>query len=220
MSGDPDDNAGRGRLLVLAAPSGAGKTTLVRALLRRRPDVKFSVSYTTRKPRDTEVDGRDYFFVTDAEFRRMIEEDAFLEYARVFDHWYGTGRQHVERMLERGESVVLEIDWQGARQVRRRAPGAVTVFVLPPSLAELEKRLRGRATDSRAAIERRLRDARSDMEHWREFDFAVINADVDEAADALAAIIGGHGRGHETAGADLRARVDAILASSAADAGR
>lgn len=220
MSGDPHDNAGRGRLVVLAAPSGAGKTTLVHALLRRRSDLKFSVSYTTRKPREAEAEGEDYFFVTEADFRRMIERDAFLEYARVFDHWYGTGREHVEGMLERGESVVLEIDWQGARQVRQRAPDAVTVFILPPSLAELEKRLRGRATDSRATIERRLRDARSDMEHWREFDFAVINADVDEAADALAAIIEGRGRDYETGRTDLRERVDGILASSATGTGR
>lgn len=201
----------RGRLVVLAAPSGAGKTTLVHALLKRKRGLQFSISYTTREARSAEIDGKDYFFVTEAEFRRMIDEDAFLEYARVFDHWYGTGREHVESLLRSGEPVVLEIDWQGARQVRRRAPEALGIFILPPSVAELERRLRGRATDSEATIQRRLRDALGDIGHWREFDFAVINADIDEAADQLAAIIDGHGTGHETTSPALQTRVRAIL---------
>jgi guanylate kinase len=207
----PQRQERRGRLVVLAAPSGAGKTTLVHALLKRKRGVQFSVSYTTRQPRSAEVDGKDYFFVTEETFRRMIDEDAFLEYARVFDHWYGTSREHVDSLLRSGEPVVLEIDWQGARQVRRRAPEALGIFILPPSVAELERRLRGRGTDSEATIQRRLRDALGDIGHWHEFDFAVINDDADAAAEALAAIIDGRGEGCETTSPALQARVKAIL---------
>jgi guanylate kinase len=202
----------RGRLIVLAAPSGAGKTTLVRALLARIPDLAFSVSYTTRVPRVGEREGHDYFFVSQREFTRMVEAGAFLEYAQVFDHWYGTGLEHVNEILARGQSVLLEIDWQGARQVKSRLPEACTVFVLPPSLAELERRLRGRGTDSAERIERRLRDALGDISHWSEFDFAVVNERVDAAVDALAAIVAGRGEAHSTRSARLRTLVAEILA--------
>lgn len=210
MSARPE-NSRRGRLIVIAAPSGAGKTTLVHALLERVPGLEFSVSYTTRAPRETERPGVDYFFVAEAEFRRMIEADAFLEYARVFDHWYGTGREHVDALLDAGRTVILEIDWQGARQVRARAPEAVSVFVMPPSVAELERRLRGRKTDSEATIRRRLDDALGDMSHWREFDYVLINEDVAAAADELAAIVLGKSGGHETRSAPVQARMAAIL---------
>jgi guanylate kinase len=203
----------RGRLIVLAAPSGAGKTTLVRALLERVPDLKFSVSYTTRAPRAGEREGHDYFFISRQEFTRMVSAGAFLEHAQVFDHWYGTGRQHVDEILGRGRSVLLEIDWQGARQVKSRSPEACTVFILPPSVAELERRLRGRGTDSEERIKRRLRDALGDISHWSEFDYAVVNEDVDVAVDALAAIVAGRGKAHSTQSARLRARVTEILAS-------
>src|SRR5690606_17129428 len=123
----------RGRLIVLAAPSGAGKTTLVRALLERVPNLRFSVSYTTRPARPGERDGIDYFFVSREQFDEMVRRDAFLEHAQVFDHWYGTSREHVEDLLQSGASVLLEIDWQGARQVRAKAPDAITVFILPRS---------------------------------------------------------------------------------------
>jgi guanylate kinase len=139
-----------GRLWVIAAPSGAGKTSLVHALLARDPSLRFSISYTTRPRRSSEVDGRDYFFVSEEKFLEMVRNDAFLEYARVFDHWYGTGRDHVASLLADGFSVVLEIDWQGARQVRERAPDSESIFILPPSVVELERRLRGRKTDSEA----------------------------------------------------------------------
>jgi guanylate kinase len=203
----------RGRLIVLAAPSGAGKTTLVHALLTRVPDLVFSVSYTTRAQRGGERPGVDYFFVSPEEFERMVAAGAFLEHAQVFDNWYGTGKKHVEDILERGRSVLLEIDWQGARQVKSRSPHACTVFILPPSLAELERRLRGRGTDPEERMQRRLRDALGDISHWAEFDYAVVNEDIDAAADALAAIVGGRGEAHSTRSAALKARVSAILAS-------
>ena len=179
--------AAAGKLWVVAAPSGAGKTSLVRALLDRDQALRFSISYTTRARRSSEVDGRDYFFVSEQRFLEMARAGEFLEHARVFDHWYGTGREHVAGLLAAGFSVVLEIDWQGARQVRERAPESQSVFILPPSVAELERRLRGRQTDSEAVIARRLRDAQSDMTHWHEFDHVVINDDFAAALDRLAA---------------------------------
>jgi guanylate kinase len=201
-----------GQLWVIAAPSGAGKTSLVRALLERDPALKFSISYTTRKPRASEVDGRDYFFISEPRFREMVRDEAFLEHAQVFDHWYGTGREHVAGLQSAGYTVVLEIDWQGARQVRARAPGSQSVFILPPSIAELERRLRGRKTDSEAVIERRLKDALGDMTHWDEFDHVIVNDDFDAALDRLAAVIAGRARGTRTDSAEVRAAAAAILA--------
>lgn len=203
----------RGRLIVIAAPSGAGKTTLVRALLEREPELRFSVSYTTRPPRSSERDGVDYFFVSDERFAQMIERGGFLEHARVFDHWYGTGREHVEALLDAGRSVLLEIDWQGARQVRERAPDALTVFILPPTLAALEERLRGRATDAPDVIERRLRDAVDDMSHWNEFGYVVVNDDLERAADQLAAIVRGEGASQRTDLPETRSRVGRVLSA-------
>lgn len=196
---------------MLAAPSGAGKTSLVHALLRRLPDLKFSISYTTRPKRSLEREGRDYFFVDLPQFQEMIAAGAFLEYARVFDNWYGTGRQQVNDLLKRGHSVLLEIDWQGARQVREAAPEAITVFVLPPSLPELERRLRGRGTDEEATIRRRLDEALSDMAHWDEFDRVLINDDLEQAAAALAAIVAGRDSPRAPLPAALRERIAAIL---------
>ncbi len=201
----------RGRLVVLAAPSGAGKTTLVRALLQRLPELAFSVSYTTRRRRPTEIEGRDYFFVDERRFEEMVERDAFLEHARVFDNWYGTSRDHVEQMLDAGRTVLLEIDWQGAREVRLRALQAVTVFVLPPSVAELERRLRSRGTDAPAVVERRLGEALGDMGHWREFDYVIVNDNVDRAADALASIVEGRPCDHRTDSPATAAAVERVL---------
>ena len=205
------DSSARGKLIVIAAPSGAGKTTLVHELLVRVPQLVFSVSYTTRPPRPAEREGTDYFFVSEAEFAQMVERRAFLEHARVFDHWYGTGKSHVEDLLARGTSVLLEIDWQGARQVKARAPEAVTIFILPPSVAELERRLRGRRTDSEQTIRRRLRDALDDMRHWNEFDYALINDDLDAAASALAEVVAAGSAAHATTSPPLRERVRRIL---------
>ena len=183
----------RGRLFVIAAPSGAGKTSLVRALVQREPSLRFSVSYTTRAQRPNEVEGRDYFFVTREEFERMVAAGEFLEHARVFDNCYGTSRRQVEQSLEAGQDLILEIDWQGARQIRRALPECISIFILPPSRAELERRLRGRGTDADDVIRRRLRDAAGDMGHWSEFGYVVVNDDFQLALDQLAAIVAGQG---------------------------
>src|ERR1700689_5236632 len=156
----------RGRLYVVSAPSGAGKTSLVKALMEREPRIRFSVSYTTRKPRPNEVPGRDYHFVTMEQFAEMVARDEFLEHAQVFDNYYGTAARAVEPALANGERLLLEIDWQGAAQVRARLPEARSIFILPPSRASLEQRLRARSTDSDAVIQRRLRDAAHDIAHW------------------------------------------------------
>ena len=181
---------------MIAAPSGAGKTSLVRALMECERGLRFSISYTTRAPRPTERPGHDYFFVDRAEFERMVANDEFLEHARVFDNCYGTARQQVERALATGQDLILEIDWQGAAQVRRALPECISIFILPPSRAELERRLRGRGTDAEEVIQRRLRDAASDMTHWREFDHVVVNDEAGRAADEVAAIIEGQRRDH------------------------
>ena len=182
-----------GRLYVVAAPSGAGKTSLVKALMQREPRLRFSVSYTTRKPRPNEVDGRDYHFISQEHFLAMVRGNEFLEHARVFDNYYGTGLRAVEDALAAGELLLLEIDWQGARQVRARLPSACTIFILPPTRRALEERLRIRSTDTEAVIERRLRDAADDLAHWPEFDFVVVNDQFERALGDLQAIVRLHG---------------------------
>jgi guanylate kinase len=183
----------QGRLYVVAAPSGAGKTTLVKALMQREPRIQFSVSYTTRKPRLNEIPGRDYHFVSAERFQEMIANNEFLEHARVFDNCYGTGVRTVEEALSNGEQLLLEIDWQGARQVRARLPEACSIFILPPSREALELRLKGRSTDSAEVIERRLRDAAEDLGHWTEFDYVVINDRFEQAIEDLQAIVENRG---------------------------
>jgi guanylate kinase len=207
---------GRGRLWVIAAPSGAGKTSLVRKLLERDPQLRFSISYTTRARRSSETHGRDYFFVTEPEFRALAAQNAFLEYAQVFDNWYGTSREHVEQLLDSGHSVLLEIDWQGAGQVRARAPYAQSIFILPPNVPELERRLRGRATDSEATIQRRLRDSLSDMTHWNEFEHVIVNDDFEAALGRLAAVISGSEQRHRSDSPAVKAAAAAILGSGPA----
>ena len=183
----------RGRLYVVSAPSGAGKTSLVKALMEREPGIRFSVSYTTRKPRPNEVDGRDYHFVTMERFAEMVARDEFLEHAQVFDNYYGTGARAVETALANGERLLLEIDWQGAAQVRARLPEARSIFILPPSRASLEHRLKARSTDTDAVIARRLQDAARDLAHWAEFDYVVINDRFDAALEDLQAIVDDRG---------------------------
>ena len=183
----------RGALYVIAAPSGAGKTSLVKAVLSRDPSLRVSVSHTTRKQREKEIPGVDYNFVSIEEFRRLIGQDAFLEHAQVFDNFYGTGRAQVEALRNAGHDVILEIDWQGAQQVRKAQPDCKSVFVLPPSRAELEARLRNRKTDSEQVIERRLRDAVADMSHFDEFDYVIVNNDFETAVAELLAILRGGG---------------------------
>jgi guanylate kinase len=183
------------KLFVISAPSGAGKTSLVRALLEARPNLVVSVSHTTRKPRAQELEGRDYFFVTPERFQHLVDEGAFLEYARVFDNSYGTGRAQIEEKLAAGKDILLEIDWQGARQVRRAMPACKSIFILPPSRAALEQRLRERRTDSAETIARRLADAAADMSHYAEFDFLVVNDHFEQAKLDLGTIL--DGGGHE-----------------------
>ena len=213
-----------GRLHVISAPSGAGKTSLVKALLAKRPELSVSVSYTTRTPRPHEVDGRDYHFVSGAEFTQLVAAGAFLEHARVFDNQYGTGRDQVAAQLAAGRNVLLEIDWQGARQIRSNAPDCVSIFVLPPSRAALEERLRARGTDSDAVIARRLADAAADMSHCLEFDYAIVNDRFEQAVAELLAIVDGpadapaDGQGKDKAAAlaakrpELRALLQSLVA--------
>lgn len=201
------------KLFVISAPSGAGKTSLVKALVRDLPDVCFSVSYTTRPQRPGEVHGKDYFFVDRAGFERMIEDGAFLEYARVFDNYYGTARAQVESLLATGCNVILEIDWQGAQQVRRAWPDCETVFILPPSREELERRLRGRGTDADEVIARRLREAVEEMSHWQEFRHVIVNDDFDDALAALKHVLRGE-NGQDPGHPALRPLVDSLLALS------
>jgi len=203
--------ANRGKLFVIAAPSGAGKTSLVRALMERRPALRFSISYTTRVKRASERDGHDYFFVDKPEFERMVGAGEFLEHARVFDNYYGTSRAQVEQLLDQGQDVLLEIDWQGAQQIRRALPECRSIFVLPPSREALEQRLRGRGTDSDEVIARRLRDSIADLSHWNEFDYIVINDDFARATEDLEAIVTGTGEHLRRDRAELRALVAKLL---------
>jgi guanylate kinase len=188
---------GLGRLYVIAAPSGAGKTSLVKALMEREPRMRFSVSYTTRAPRLNEVDGQDYHFVPRPRFEEMAARGEFLEHARVYDNFYGTGLRTVQTELRDGHLLLLEIDWQGARQVRSRLPAARSIFILPPTRQALEERLRARSTDSEEVIARRLRDAAQDLAHWTEFDYVVVNDQFERAVADLLAIV--QQRGEELA---------------------
>ena len=178
-----------GRLFVFTAPSGAGKTSLVRALLEREERLAVSVSHTTRPRRPDERDGEDYHFVAAAEFAAMAKRGEFLEHAEVFGHRYGTARAEVARLRDAGRDVILEIDWQGARTVRRQAPEAIGVFILPPSLEALAARLRGRGSDPEDVIARRLAQARGDIQHCREFTHCVMNDDFETAAARLQALL-------------------------------
>ncbi|MEO7067564.1 MAG: guanylate kinase [Rhodanobacter sp.] len=178
-----------GTLFVVAAPSGAGKSSLVSALLQREPTMALSVSHTTRQPRPKERDGQHYYFVERAEFERGVAGGVFLEHAEVHGNLYGTSRDSVKARLAQGHDVLLEIDWQGAQQIRRSQPDCVSVFILPPSRAELERRLRGRASDSEEVIERRLRNSRGEIEHACEFDYILINDVFEQACADLQSIV-------------------------------
>ena len=207
--------AGRkpGKLLVIAAPSGTGKTSLVRALLASEPGLRLSISHTTRKMRPTERQGREYHFVSVAEFERLQRAGEFLEHARVFDNLYGTSRAFVGEQLKAGHDVVLEIDWQGARQVRRALPQCVSIFILPPTRQALAERLAGRGTDSREVIARRLADAVGDMSHYREFDYVVVNDDFTRAVEDLRSIVAGRGKDLRSDRPQLAALVKELLAA-------
>jgi len=174
---------------VIAAPSGAGKTSLIEALMRDDPSLKLSISYTTRRPRPGEKDGVDYHFVDDAAFLAMRERGEFLESAEVHGYRYGTSKRVITEALARGEDLILEIDWQGARQVRRIYPDCVGVFILPPSIEELERRMRARGQDSDEVIRRRLDNAREELGHSGEFEYRIINKDFETAQRELARVI-------------------------------
>ena len=177
------------KLYVVAAPSGGGKTSLINALLEKDDAVRLSVSYTTRPPRPGERDHVHYHFVDEEQFSALVAEEAFLEHASVFDHRYGTGRKAVESQLGKGFDVILDIDWQGARQIRASFPACVSIFILPPSLEILRQRLRNRGQDSEEVIEKRMRKARAEIAHWDEFDFLIINDDFPAALADLQSII-------------------------------
>ena len=178
----------RGTLFIVAAPSGAGKSSIVNACLARDRNISLSISFTSRPPRPGERHAEHYHFVDDAEFQRMIEAGDFFEYARVHGDWKGTARQSVEPQLAAGRDVLLEIDWQGARQVRAAVPDAVGVFILPPSRAALDQRMRKRGQDSEEVMARRLAAAREEMSHFDEFDYVIVNENFDTAVDEMCAV--------------------------------
>ena len=180
-----------GRLFIISAPSGAGKTTLARRLVDEREDTVLAVSHTTRSRRPGETDGVDYLFVDRGRFESMVEEGEFLEYAEVFGNLYGTSRTEVERLLNAGRNVLLDIDWQGARKVRCRIPGVQSIFVLPPSRQELERRLRARGQDADEVIAARMQQAEDEMSHRHEYDHQVVNDELDEAMEELRRIVSG-----------------------------
>ncbi|PWK42820.1 guanylate kinase [Pleionea mediterranea] len=178
----------QGTLYIVSAPSGAGKTSLLKAMLADTADVQISVSHTTRKQRAGEQNGRDYHFVSVDDFQRMIVQNAFLEYAEVFGNYYGTSREWVQAQLDEGTDIILEIDWQGARQIRELMPACRTVFILPPSNEALEQRLHGRGQDDEEVIAKRMAAARREMSHYDEYDYLVINDDFEVAKRELQAI--------------------------------
>ena len=178
-----------GHLYIVAAPSGAGKTTLVRLLLEKDPDINVSISSTTRLPRTGESDGREYHFVGVQNFLDMVSQGEFLEWAEVHGNYYGTSKRWIEKEMEAGRDVLLEIDRQGAQQVRKVFPKAIGIFILPPSLEELKSRLSGRGTDSAETIARRIAAARDEMRHVDEFDYVIINDDLQQALDNLKSIV-------------------------------
>lgn len=179
----------QGKLIVISAPSGAGKTTLVSALLNAMPDLKLSISHTTRPKRPGEQDGVNYYFVSQDEFKHLLDSRDFLEYAKVYDYYYGTSKVWVEEELSRGSNVILEIDWQGAQQIKAMYKDAVFIYILPPSLGVLRERLEKRAQDKSDVIEKRLSKAQEDISHCGEFDYLVVNDDLAKATSELKAII-------------------------------
>jgi guanylate kinase len=183
----------KGRLFIFSAASGTGKTSLAKALVERMPDLAFSVSHTTRAPRPGEQHGVHYYFVNQAQFDEMVAADRFLEHAKVFDNSYGTSRAATENLLRQGKNIILDIDWQGARAIKEKVPESVSVFILPPSRAALEERLTNRGQDTPEVIARRMREAVSEMSHYKEFDHVVVNDDFETALKDLQAIIRGEG---------------------------
>ncbi|MBE0469766.1 MAG: guanylate kinase [Methyloprofundus sp.] len=179
----------KGKLYIISAPSGAGKTSLIKKLVPITDKLMVSVSHTTRAQRPGEVNGIDYFFTSVEQFKNLIDQQAFLEYAQVFDNYYGTSQKSVEDSLKQGNDVILEIDWQGAEQIRYILPDAISIFILPPSTEILRQRLQGRGQDSKAVIDRRMQDAVNEMSHFAEYNYLVVNDDFNHALTELKAII-------------------------------
>ncbi len=177
------------RLIIISAPSGAGKTSLSRRLITEHDDIAVAVSHTTRAPRPGEEDGKDYHFVSQPEFEQLIHADGFLEYAEVFDKFYGTSKQAVQVLLDQGKHVLLEIDWQGAQNIRRLMPDSVSIFILPPSKDALHARLTNRGQDSEKIINRRMQDALNQISHYKDYDFVIVNDDFDQAYLELKSIV-------------------------------
>ena len=198
-------------LFVVSAPSGTGKTTIVKRLVADMPGVSLAVSHTTRQPRRRERDGRDYYFVSEARFDAIRDRNGFLEHARVFGNRYGTSRKEVEDKRAEGRHVILEIDWQGAAQVREAMPGAVSIFLLPPSRAELERRLKGRNSDKPEALALRFSEARQDVEKWREFHYVLVNDDIDETCRRISLILSGRGGSYSVADAGRRRCIEKTI---------
>ncbi len=185
-------HTGRGKLFIIAAPSGGGKTSLINRLLTRDSRLVLSISHTTRPARPGETDGQHYHFVSEEAYEKMVKDGEFMEHARVFDHYYGTNRNSVALQLEQGRDVLLDIDWQGARQVRSVFPDSCLIFIIPPCLETLRKRLTGRGQDSASVIQRRMQDAQAEISHWAEFDQLVVNDDFNTTLEELLAIIDDH----------------------------
>ena len=205
----------QGTLYIVSAPSGAGKSSLIQALLKTQPlyDTQVSVSHTTRQPRPGEVHGEHYFFVNHDEFKEMISRDAFLEHAEVFGNYYGTSQATVKQQLAQGHDVLLEIDWQGAEQVRKLFPESKQIFILPPSKIELDRRLRGRGQDSEEVIAKRMAQAVAEMSHYAEYDYLIVNDDFDTALTDLKTII----RAERLRMSRQKQRHDALISKLLAD---
>jgi guanylate kinase len=186
MSSEPSDDF---LLLIVSSPSGAGKTTLCSRLRNEFPDLRFSVSHTTRRPRPTEIDGREYHFIDVPTFEQMVRIGAFAEWARVHDYLYGTSLKEIELARTTARGVLFDIDYQGARQIKAAVPGAVGVFILPPSLAELERRLRGRGTEDEQTTLRRLKNAKGEIEHYGIFDYVIVNDEINRAYEQLRGVV-------------------------------
>jgi guanylate kinase len=176
-------------VFIISAPSGSGKSTLTHRLVKEIPNLRFSISYTTRAPRGQEQDGKDYFFISPADFEARIAKGEFLEYAKVFDHYYGTHTGELERAAAEGVDLILDIDVQGARQLKEKSPAAVSIFILPPSRQVLEERLRARSQDSEPVIERRLRDAAEEIRNYKQYDYVLVNREVEASVDTLKSIV-------------------------------
>jgi len=206
------------RLLIVSAPSGGGKTTLCSKLLGRHPDLRLSVSFTTRLPRGDEENGRDYHFVSREAFNEMASKGAFAEWAEVHGNLYGTAKQTIDEALSQGHDILFDIDWQGALQIKKCYPDAVSVFIVPPSLAELERRLRTRGTDTEDTIRRRMHNARQELLQMSKFDYIVVNRDIEEAfleLDAIFVAEGCRARGHRIEKISYSLKLDAISMDSA-----